>query len=529
MDLAERISNLSPRQREQFERKLQQQNIDISKVTQFITTNKEEQYNLMEPVEKKKYHPLSSAQQRFFMLQKMNSESTAYNISFVMWLEGNIQKPEFEELTRKIIHRHETLRTSFKIIEEEPVQQIHDEVEFEIEYYHAEVKAKVEEERSSRFKGTRGLAPLSIDPAARSLQPVTALISSFIHPFDLGKAPLFRVGLVQLQAAKHILMFDMHHIICDGASMNLVITDFALFYTGQAQKPLPIQYRDFCEWQHRLIKSGKLKNQEQYWLECLSGDLPRLNMPLDYPRPALQSFAGDHIHFHFDQALTREIKELMRETNTTLYMLLLALFNVLLSKYTLQEDIIVGSPISSRTADLENNIGLFIETIAIRNYPREEQPFAEFLAEVKENTLKAFENQTYPFGELLKHMGNEYDRSRNPLFDAMLLVQNMGGSLETREIRDIKLIPYENATLQGAKTDLSLEVINKSNQIFFHLEYCTALFKKETMERFIHVFKEITSAVIDNKQVKLKDINISYQLAAAESSLYDKAESEFAF
>ena len=158
MDLAERISNLSPRQREQFERKLQQQNIDISKVTQFITTNKEEQYNLMEPVEKKKYHPLSSAQQRFFMLQKMNSESTAYNISFVMWLEGNIQKPEFEELTRKIIHRHETLRTSFKIIEEEPVQQIHDEVEFEIEYYHAEVKAKVENgPRVSREQG--GLPP----------------------------------------------------------------------------------------------------------------------------------------------------------------------------------------------------------------------------------------------------------------------------------------------------------------------------------------------------------------------------------
>ena len=527
IELRERIAKLSPEQRKQFELKLKQENIDISKFTHSSQHLEEDRYDSITPVEKKEYHPLSSAQERFFMLQAMNESSTAFNISFFKWLEGTVHPHEFVRISRGFIHRHETLRTSFRLIAEEPVQEIHAaaEVELEIEYYQAQVEV-----------GEEMKPPGPVPDACARETPLTptletdTIIRQFIRPFDLSKAPLLRLGLVSLPGGKQILMFDMHHIICDGTSVNLLINEFGIFYLRQELPLLRLQYKDFCEWQYHRLRAGKLKRQETYWLDCFSGDLPAFPMPFDYPRPALQRFSGETIHFCFPEELTRKIKTLARESKTTLYIVLLAIYNVLLNKYTLQEDIIVGSAVAFRNqAGLAPIIGLLIETIAVRNYPREDQPFDRLLAEVKANTLKAFENQDYPFGQLIKHVGNETDRSRSALFNAMLIVQNVEGMAQEREIGDIKLIPIERPSQHDVLVDLDLEAREKENRLFFKLNYCTELFKRETMERLISVFKEIAAAVVDRKEIKLKDIHVSFDLGTAESDLYRAVGSEFEF
>jgi non-ribosomal peptide synthetase component F len=256
-------------------------------------------------------------------------------------------------------------------------------------------------------------------------------------------------------------------------------------------------------------------------------------MPTDYPRPSVQQFEGDSISFHFEKELSQSLNQLMRETGTTLYMVLLAVYNILLSKYSGQEDIIIGTPTAGRNhAALENVIGLLMETFAIRNYPADDKSFAGFLAEVKKNALDAFENQGYPFGKLLKHVWDENDRSRNPLFDVMLMVQNIDTDTGTEEsaVGALKLVPYEDDSHSVSKVDLTLVAFESEEKIFFILEYCTKLFKTETMERFISSFKKIVSTVVDNKKIKLADIQISHDLLTAVSSgAYKGAESEFRF
>ncbi|NIM15652.1 MAG: hypothetical protein GTO45_26995 [Candidatus Aminicenantes bacterium] len=502
-ELAQRLSGLSPEQRRLLELKLKRQNINIDtlRLMQNIGGSKQALYTAMVPVEEKEYYSLSSAQERFYLLHHMDSETQSYNMTGLMIMEGELNKQQFEEAFRKLIERHESLRTSFEMKDNETVQRIHHEVPFEIDYF---------------------------DSGNREED----LIETFIRPFDLKQAPLLRLGLVRLEEKKHILMFDMHHIISDGASMNLLIKDFSAFYSGEQPHPLRLRCKDYCEWQQNVLNSGQLKKQQEYWLNHFSGEIPVLNMSTDCPRPEIQSFAGDTIRFYFEEELTRRLNQLMRETKTTLFMVLLAFYNIVLSKYTVQEDIIIGLPIAGRNhKDLENIIGLFMETLAVRNYPGCDKSFEEFLEEVRENTLNAFENQVYPFKELIKHVGVENDPGRSPLFDAMLIVQNQNieGNLEEIEIEKLKMVPYEGAAPQPAKVDIGLEAESKKNRIFFKLKYCTTLFKRETMERFITFFREVASTAVDNKKIKLKDIKISHDLVTTEANVYKTSDSEFEF
>ena len=191
-----------------------------------------------------------------------------------------------------------------------------------------------------------------------------------------------------------------------------------------------------------MLKTNAIKKQEEYWIDSFAGEIPVLNMPADYPRPLVQSFEGDSAYFEAGRELTEKLNNLTAETGTTLYMALLSAYNILLFKYTGQEDIIVGSPIAGRQhADLKNIIGMFVNTLAIRNYPEEEKTFREFLAEVKENALLAYENQDYQFEDLVEKLEIRRDISRNPLFDVMFTVQNMDFGAVT--IKDLKITPYQ--------------------------------------------------------------------------------------
>jgi tyrocidine synthetase-3 len=462
------------------------------------------EYISINPLEKKEYYRLSSPQKRLYLLQQMNTQNIGYNMPGVISLT---KEPDMEKLERtfiQLITRHESLRTSFHLVEENPVQEIHDKVEFEIQYYE---NHKIHEEELSG--GTRGLAPLS-NPATRNPQPAAALISSFIRPFDLARAPLLRVGFLHLDNSCFLLV-DMHHIISDGISHKILGQDIMALYQGETP-PLPrLQYKDFAGWQTNEAQRKTVKLQEAFWLKVLAGEIPLLNLPIDYPRPRVQSFAGDKVNFEISADHTRALKTLALGSDTTLYMLLLTIFNILLSRLTGQEDIIIGTPVVNRRhSDLEQIIGMFVNTLVLRNSPNGEKSFNQFLREVKLRSLQAFENQEYPFENLVEKVDIQRDTGRNPLFDVLFSLQDIFEKKEkinepVNAAQDSLSIdqnqdPYKNRT---AQFDLVLVGSETDDKLALGFQYCTKLFKKQTMRRFAAYFKKIVLSLVENPEKKL--------------------------
>ncbi len=437
---------------------------------------------IIKPVEEREYYPVSSAQKRLFILNELEEATTTYNMPIPLLIEGKLDSDSLDKTFKKLINRHESLRTSFRLVNDEPVQVIHDEVNFKIDYLKWG-DTELEEE----------------------------ILRDFIRPFDLSKAPLLRVALIEWDD-KQLLIFDMHHIISDGVSMSVLTKEFVELYSGKELPELRIQYKDFTLWQNKLFNSDLIKKQENYWLETFGvhdnrySEIPVLNMPTDFPRPAVLNFEGDKIAFTIDKELADKLNQVAKEKGATMYMVLLSIFNILLSKYSGHEDIIIGSPIAGRRhADLENIIGMFVNTLAMRNYPVAEKSFDEFLEDVKENALKAYENQDYQFEMLVDQLKLDRDLSRNPLFDVMFALQNANS---TRfEMNGLKFMPYEIEN-KIAKFDLNLNAIETDEGIEFVLEYSTSLFKKVTIEKIARHFENIIREIVEKPTTQIAEIII---------------------
>jgi non-ribosomal peptide synthetase component F/acyl carrier protein len=449
-------------------------------------------YLSIPPVEKKDYYPVSSAQRRMYATNRLNESSTSYNLPGATLIEGNPDQRRLEDVLQKLITRHEALRTSFEVIHGEPVQRIHPEAEFEVKHM---------------ADGDEHMA-YSIWHMADgdSQDQIQKIIRDFIRPFDLSKAPLLRAGLVKLARDRHLLIFDMHHIISDGTSMSILVREFISLYDGTELPPLKIQYKDFSQWQNELFATGALKQQEEFWVRRFSQDVPVLSLPTDYPRPPVQSFDGDRVYFEAGEELTAGINQLALETETTLYMVLLAVFQVLLSKYTAQEEIIIGSPVAGRPhTDLENVVGMFVNLLAMRNFPEGEKTFAAFLQEVRENAFQAYQNQEYRLETLPVKLGLHRDRSRNPLFDVLFVLQNM--DVPEMVTADLKFRLY-SLDHKVSQFDLTLEARSADQKISFALEYCTKLFKPETAARIAGNYLRVLEAVVGNPNIRIREIGL---------------------
>jgi len=448
-------------------------------------------YVPIKPAKKRAYYRLSSAQQRLFVIQQMDPDSISYNLSAAVWLKGDIDKETLEETFKKLIHRHESLRTSFEIVNSQPMQRIHEKKEFKVEYFDLTAKTREDTRRKERNHHS------------------SFIIHHFITPFDLSRAPLLRVGLIKVEEKKHILMLDMHHIITDGTSVNLFIKEFTAFYEGIPLPPVPLQYKDFSEWQNNLFDSGEIRNQEAHWIKEFEGGIPLLNLPTDYPRPASRTFEGGFVKQVLDKTTAEALKKQALEQGVTLSMLLFAIYNILLSKLSGQEDIVVGVTVSGRRhADLEGVIGMFINILAVRNFPRGEQSFIDFLKEVKKRTLDAFENQDYPFEKLVERAAVKRNPGRNPLFDVEFVMQvehkALAGIPET-VIPGLKLKPYE-LDKKMSNFDLFLFVVELEEGIVLNLQYWTKLFKEESVARFLDHYARITQQVINDPEITISDI-----------------------
>ncbi|HLP60961.1 MAG TPA: condensation domain-containing protein, partial [Candidatus Deferrimicrobium sp.] len=407
-------------------------------------------------------------------------ESTAYNMPEIIPLAVGSDWEKMAGAFKKLIVRHESLRTSFHMMNEVLIQKIHDQVEFEIDKSFAELFQK-------------------------------RLIKSYIRPFDLSHAPLLRVGLIKNNAGSNLLLVDMHHIISDGVSHEILVKDFQALYNEEKIPSLRLQYKDFSEWQNSESEKENLKRQGEFWEKEFAGEIPVLELPVDYPRPLLQSFEGNSIDFEIAIEETRALNTVAQQQGATLFMMLTAVFNILLAKLSGQEEIVVGTPVAGRRhGDLEKIIGMFVNTLALRNYPSGSPTFKEFLRDVKERLLLVFENQEYPFEELVDKLSLPRDIGRNPLFDVMIVLQNMNiGSTEQAKatVQADSMKGYQNIA-QAAQFDLSLTAMEGSRGLFLYFEYCTKLFKKETIDRFIYYFKKIAALVVQNPDLKIKDIEI---------------------
>ena len=468
----------------------------IERIAEYITHADRETYQSLSSVEKKEYYPLSSAQKRLYILHQMNPAALAYNLGSTTLLEGEIDKDRFENSFLQLIERHEMLRTSYHLIGGQPVQRVHDinEVEFEIEY----IEASARDEQ--------------IQAAITDGDTARELIRHFIRSFDLSKAPLLRVGVMAVESKKFILVVDMHHIIHDGVSQVTFMKEFGALYAGEGLPPLKNRYIDYSYWQNRSLPGDSLKKQEKYWLNEFRGEIPLLNLPGDHARPAVQSQEGSVLRFGIGREEANAIKDLALKEETTLFTVLLSIYITLLAKLSGQEDIVVGTPIAGRThPDLQPIIGIFLNTLALRNFPAAGKPFDAFLRGVKERTLNAFDNQEYPFEDLVERSAAKRDLSRNPLFDVMFIWHNQWDVLpeETRvqNIGDLILKPYPYKK-DTSEFDLTLVGNEFQERIEFKIEYATKLFKPETMQRFSNYFKEILASIRSDSAMPISELNI---------------------
>ncbi|MCP4153215.1 MAG: non-ribosomal peptide synthetase, partial [bacterium] len=377
-------------------------------------------YVAIEPVEEKEYYELSSAQKRLFFIQEMTPQSINYNLLQVFRLELLTGAPpslaeKLQEIAASLIQRHESFRTSFFIKDGKPLQRIKKAVEFKIEQYTA---AGEEETKNT--------------------------IEAFVRPFDLSQPPLMRLGLVKIPGEKHLMLVDMHHIITDGVSLTTIIKEFASLYVGRVLPGITLQYKDFSQWQNELIQTGKMKLQEEYWVKQFEKEVLPLNLPVDFETTTTQTDPGGTLDFSIDGDVTAALKQLALQRNSTLFMVLLAVFNILLSKLSGQEDIVVGtSTAGRRLEELQPVIGMFVNTLPLRNFPSAEKNFTRFLDELSVRTIEAFENQDYQFDDLVEKVVVERYTSQNPLFNVMFILQN----LENAEIElpDLRLteLPQE--------------------------------------------------------------------------------------
>lgn len=417
-----------------------------------------------------KAYETSSSQQRIYIVSQLQQDRIHYNMPFARIVKGRLRPDLLETALEKLTRRHESLRTSFMVKDGKILQKVYERIEFKLEL--------------------RKIPRAGIDE----------LIRDFPQPFNLGDVPLWRAELVDLENGEYLFLFDIHHIAADGISMNIIFSEIADFYRGWEPEPLGYQYVDFTIWQNDIFNSGKIKPQEDYWLGVFKDEIPVLNLPTDFPRPLEPDIDGASVEFEAGKELTAKLKASASAHRTTTYVVLLAAYNILLSRYTGQGDIVVGTPTAGRPhAELEKIVGMFVNTLPMRNRPCPGKTVGDLLEEVSVNTAAAFENQDYPFEMLVEKLNVERRMNRNPLFDTMFVLLNFPRRSpesekgpETSDGR-LRFIPYP-VQAKTAKFDLTLTAFEDGGNISFEIEYRTALFEDESIRRLGRHFINLLGA-----------------------------------
>ncbi|HSF75402.1 MAG TPA: condensation domain-containing protein, partial [Microcoleus sp.] len=441
-------------------------------------------------VSRDEYLPLSFAQQRLWFLDRLeDGKSATYNMPTALYLTGSLQIEALEQSIAEIVRRHEVLRTTFPTVNSSPVQAIAEQPQLQL--------TRVD---------LQGLTP-DLQTAE-----VHRLATEEAHsPFDLANGPLLRVTLLKLGEQSHVLLVTIHHICSDGWSVAIYTRELSILYQAfstDAPSPLPelpIQYADFAYWQHQWLKSSELDRQLAYWQQQLQDAPPVLNLPNDYPRKTAQSFRGNAQAFTLAPDLCKELTVLSRKTETTLFMVLFAVFGIVLHYYSAQDDLVLGTDVANRNrAETEGLIGFFVNQLPLRlDFSGNPTFNKELLGRVRERALEAYANQDLPFDRLVEKLNVERTLSYNPVFQAKLVLQNTPRmDLELPGLT-IKRLVVENET---ASYDLLLNVEETEQGFECSLRYSTDLFKPTTITRIVEHFQMVLQTVVTQPDLQLTEL-----------------------
>jgi amino acid adenylation domain-containing protein len=433
--------------------------------------------------------PLSFGQERLWFLSQLDPESPAYVISLALRLTGNLDVAALERALGELVRRHEVLRTTFASVDGKPVQVIHPPAPLPLPKESLAHLAREERDKAVRAEA---------EAEAR-------------RPFDLTAGPVIRAKLLELDGEDHVLLFTLHHAVSDGWTAGIINRELTALYGAFSRgepSPLPelaVQYADYAAWQRSWLSGAVLDEQLAYWKKHLEGAPFVLELPTDRPRPPVQSFRGAQRMFRLSRELTAAVKELARREGATLYMTLLAAYDLLLHRHSGQSDILVGTPLAGRTrGETESLVGFFLNTQVVRARLAPEMTFKELLAQVKETALGAYAHQDMPFERLVQELAPEPDPSRSPLFQVIFNLQNT--PREGLRLSGLKLqsAVAENATV---KVDLTLIMGETPDGLVGRLEYSTDLFDASTIERFAKQLETLLAAVAKEPQKRLRELS----------------------
>src|ERR1700730_2406312 len=432
--------------------------------------------------------PTSFAQQRLWFLSRLEPDSAAYNISRPLRMQGELKVAALHQTFNAVAARHEILRGSFDLVDGQPVQMIAPRLD--VQFPVVDLASRSEDEREAE------VSRLAIEDAQK--------------PFDLTQAPLFRVCLLKLDQTDHVLLLTMHHIISDGWSMGIFVSEMAAIYQGiitgtPASLPeLPIQYPDFARWQREWLQGEVLEEQLRYWTGHLAGGLPALNLPVAKSRPAMQTTRGSHIAKALSPELSAALSELSRREGVTLFMTLLAAFETLLFRYSGQEDLVVGSPIAGRNrAETEGLIGFFVNSLPLRTRLSGNPTFGELLKRVRETALGAYAHQDLPFEKIVEWAQQERSLSYAPIFQVMFALQNQPRA--TFALPGLKLSPLKRES-DAAKFDLTLFITETDGGLACWLEYNTDLFAEGTVARLLEHYEVLLGGIVASPNMTIAEL-----------------------
>ncbi|HVI69985.1 MAG TPA: condensation domain-containing protein, partial [Pyrinomonadaceae bacterium] len=435
--------------------------------------------------------PLSFAQQRLWFIDQMESGNAAYNLPGAVKLEGKLNLDALERVINEIVRRHEVLRTRIEVEEGEPAQVIDEWKPGKLD-----------------VRDLTGLTLVEREEEAGRIAREEAGTG-----FDLRRGPLLRVKVLKVEEEQHVVLFTMHHIVSDGWSMGILIREVGTLYRAYSAgedsqlDELPIQYADFAVWQSEWLRGEVLEKKLEYWRKQLAG-VEELELPTDHPRPAVQSYRGTTRPFVVESELAEALRELSRQEGVSLFMTLLGGFDVLMSRYSGQSDITLGTDIANRNrAEIEGLIGFFVNQLVLRVEVRGAESFVELLKKVREACLGAYANQDVPFEKLVEELQPERDLSRAPLFQVKLVLQNAPSeALELGELRVSGAGGVDAA--QTAKFDLTLVIADTGDDLAGMVEYSQDLFEAETIERLIGHYLNALRGIAEDVGRRINELSL---------------------
>ncbi len=452
----------------------------------------------IEPSPLKESYPLSSSQRRLWILSQFEEASIAYNMPGMYVFEGNLDREALYYSFDTLLKRHESLRTIFKTDENGEVRQfIQPSVSTGFELGYVDM-------RNSDQETIRQL-----------------VLNDFIKPFDLSKGPLLRTNLYQVEDHKWVFSYVTHHIISDGWSIDILINELIIYYHAYTRglpnplRPLRIQYKDYATWQQEKLGGEQIDSDKAYWMKQLSGEIPVLELPTDRPRPAIKTYNGATLQKAIDPKAFRILKQLCLDQGATLFMGLLAAVKALFYHYTGQTDVIIGSPMAGRdSVDLEEQIGFYINTLALRTSFSAEDSYIDLLGKVKQVTLEANQHQHYPFDELVGDLHLRQDMSRNPLFDVQVILKTAANTIAQPENAPdtISVRMYHEFSNPISVFDMVFDFVESKDSLQLGITYNCDLYNKTTVNQLADHLEEIIKAIVLDPGKPIGRLNLLSEL-----------------